>query len=312
VTTRAIVVDTDPGQDDAVALLLALASPELEVRAVTTVAGNVPLPLTARNARIVCELAGRPDVPVYAGADRPLARPLITAEYVHGRTGLDGADLPEPTMPLQREHAADFLVRVLQESPAGTITLCPLGPLTNVALALQRAPEVAGRIREIVLMGGGFSEGGNTTPAAEFNIYVDPQAADLVFSSGVPLTMLPLDVTHQALIKRRHLERLRAPGTRVGEAVAGWLEFFERYDVEKYGMEGGPLHDPCVIAYLLRPEIFGGRRCNVRIETTSELTMGMTVVDWWGMTGLAPNCTVIRRLDSEAFFDLLIERIARL
>jgi purine nucleosidase len=311
-TARAIVIDTDPGQDDAVALLLALASPELEVRAVTTVAGNVPLPLTARNARIVCELAGRPDLPVYAGADRPLVRPLITAEYVHGRTGLDGAELPEPTMPLQAEHAADFLVRVLRESPPGTITLCPLGPLTNVALALQQAPEVAGRIREIVLMGGGFSEGGNTTPAAEFNIYVDPQAADFVFSSGVPLTMLPLDATHQALIKRRHLERLRGLGTRVGEAVAGWLEFFERYDVEKYGMEGGPLHDPCVIAYLLCPEIFGGRRCNVRIETTSELTMGMTVVDWWGMTGLAPNCTVIRRLDSEAFFDLLIERIAHL
>ena len=311
-TARPIVIDTDPGQDDAVALLLALASSELEVRGVTTVAGNVPLPLTARNARIVCELAGRPDVPVYAGADRPLVRPLITAEYVHGRAGLDGADLPEPTMPLQAEHAADFLVRVLRESPPGTITLCPLGPLTNVALALQQEPEVACRIREIVLMGGGFSEGGNTTPAAEFNIYVDPQAADIVFSSGVPLTMLPLDATHQALIKRRHLERLRALGTRVGEAVAGWLEFFERYDVEKYGMEGGPLHDPCVIAYLLRPEIFGGRRCNVRIETSSELTMGMTVVDWWGMTGLAPNCTVIRRLDSEAFFDLLIERIARL
>jgi len=312
VTPRAIIIDTDPGQDDAVAVLLALASPELEVRGVTAVAGNVPLPLTARNARIVCELAGRPDVPVYAGADRPLARPLITAEYVHGRTGLDGADLPEPTMPLEAEHAADFLVRMLRESPPGTVTLCPLGPLTNVALALQRAPEIAGRIQEIVLMGGGFSEGGNTTPAAEFNIYVDPQAADLVFSSGVPLTMLPLDATHQALIKRRHLERLRGLGTRVGEAVAGWLEFFERYDVEKYGMEGGPLHDPCVIAYLLRPEIFGGRRCNVRIETASELTMGMTVVDWWGMTGLAPNCTVIRRLDSEAFFDLLIERIARL
>jgi len=312
VTPRAIIIDTDPGQDDAVALLLALASPELEVRGVTAVAGNVPLPLTARNARIVCELAGRPDVPVYAGADRPLARPLITAEYVHGRTGLDGADLPEPAMPLEAEHAVDFLVRMLRESPPGTVTLCPLGPLTNVALALQRAPEIAGRIQEIVLMGGGFSEGGNTTPAAEFNIYVDPQAADLVFSSGVPLTMLPLDATHQALIKRRHLERLRGLGTRVGEAVAGWLEFFERYDVEKYGMEGGPLHDPCVIAYLLRPEIFGGRRCNVRIETASELTMGMTVVDWWGMTGLAPNCTVIRRLDSEAFFDLLIERIARL
>ena len=309
---RPIVIDTDPGQDDAVALLLALASPELEVRGVTTVAGNVPLALTARNARIVCELAGRPDVAVYAGADRPLVRPLVTAEYVHGRTGLDGADLPEPTMELQEGHAADFLVRALMEAVPGTLTLCPLGPLTNVALAMQRAPEIVPRIREIVLMGGGCFEGGNATPAAEFNIYVDPQAAAVVFDSGVPLTMLPLDVTHQALIKRRHLERLRALGTRVGEAVAGWLEFFERYDVEKYGMEGGPLHDPCVIAYLLHPEFFGGRPCNVRIETASELTMGMTVVDWWGVTGLAPNCTVVRRLDSEAFFDLLIERIARL
>ena len=309
---RPIVIDTDPGQDDAVALLLALASPELEVRGITTVAGNVPLPLTSRNARIVCELAGRPDVAVYAGADRPLVRPLVTAEYVHGRTGLDGADLPEPAMALQEGHGADFLVQVLRESPAGAITLCPLGPLTNVALALQRAPEIVPRIREIVLMGGGCFEGGNATPAAEFNIYVDPQAAAVVFGSGVPLTMLPLDVTHQALIKRRHLARLRSLGTRVGAAVAGWLEFFERYDVEKYGMEGGPLHDPCVIAYLLHPELFSGRPCNVRIETTSELTMGMTVVDWWGVTGLPPNCTVIRRLDSEAFFDLLIERIAGL
>ncbi|MFH1331012.1 MAG: nucleoside hydrolase [Actinomycetota bacterium] len=309
---RPIVIDTDPGQDDAVALLLALASPELEVRGITTVAGNVPLALTSRNARIVCELARRPEVAVYAGADRPLVRPLVTAEYVHGRTGLDGADLPEPTMPLQEEHAVDFLVRALAEAAPGTLTLCALGPLTNVALAMQRAPDIVSRLREIVLMGGGFFEGGNATPAAEFNIYVDPQAAAVVFGSGVPLTMLPLDVTHQALIKRRHLERLRALGTRAGDAVAGWLEFFERYDVEKYGMEGGPLHDPCVIAYLLHPELFSGRRCNVRIETTSELTMGMTVVDWWGVTGLEPNCTVVRRLDAEAFFDLMIERIARL
>jgi len=309
---RPIIIDTDPGQDDAVALLLALASPELEVRGITTVAGNVPLPLTARNARVVCELAGRAEVAVFAGADRPLVRPLVTAEYVHGRTGLDGADLPEPEMLLQPEHAADFLVQAIREEAPGTITLCPLGPLTNIALAMRRAPEIVPRLREIVLMGGGFFEGGNATPAAEFNIYVDPQAADIVFTSGVPLVMLPLDVTHQALIKPRHLERLRALGTQVGDAVAGWLEFFERYDVEKYGLEGGPLHDPCVIAYLLHPEIFSGRRCNVRIETTSELTMGMTVVDWWGATGLDPNCTVIRRLDSEAFFDLLIDRIARL
>jgi purine nucleosidase len=312
VTTGPIIIDTDPGQDDAVAILLALASPELGVLGITTVSGNVPLPLTSRNARIVCELAGRPDVAVHAGAERPLVRRPVTAEYVHGHSGLDGFDLPEPLMALHAEPAAEFLVRAVMGAPPGTITLCALGPLTNVALALQAEPALAERLAGVVLMGGGFFEGGNTTPVAEFNIYVDPEAAEVVFTSGVSLTMLPLDVTHQALIKPQHLARLRALGNRVGAAVAGWLEFYERYDVEKYGLEGGPLHDPCVIAYLLRPEIFSGRRCNVRIETRSELTMGMTVVDWWGVTGLEPNCTVIRRLDAEAFFDLLIERMGRL
>jgi purine nucleosidase len=307
-----IIIDTDPGQDDAVAILLALASPELDVLGITAVAGNVPLKLTEKNARKVCELAGRPEIKVYAGAIRPLVRPLVTAEYVHGKTGLDGPDLPEPKMPLQKEHAVDFIVETLMEEESGTVTLCPLGPLTNVALALIREPRIAKRIRQIVLMGGGFFEGGNTTPTAEFNIYVDPHAADVVFRSGVPIAMMPLDVTHKALTTKKRVAAFRKLGTKVGTATAEMLEFFERFDEEKYGSDGGPLHDPCVIAYLLQPKLFGGREVNVSIETASELTMGMTVVDWWGVTKLPKNATVMRDIDSDGFFDLLVERLGRL
>ena len=310
---RKIIIDTDPGQDDAVAILLALASPEdLEVLAITAVAGNVPLPLTAVNSLKMVELAGRREVPVYAGCDRPMERPLITAEYVHGKTGLDGADLPDPVTALAPGHAVDRIIELVMSHEPGTLTLCPLGPLTNIGSALARAPEIAPRLREIVLMGGGFFEGGNTTPTAEFNIYVDPQAADLVFRCGAPLTVMSLDVTHRALMLPRHLDRFGRMGTPLGNAVYGLLTFYERYDVEKYGMEGGPLHDPCVIAYLLRPELFGGRQVNVEVEVQSELTMGMTVADWWGMTDRPRNAHWIRRIDSDGFFDLLVERLARL
>lgn len=309
---RKIIIDTDPGQDDAVAILLALASPELEVVGITAVAGNVPLALTEKNARKVCELAGRPDALVFAGAVRPLTRPLVTAEYVHGKTGLDGPDLPEPKMPLQAQHGVDFIIETILSNPGGAITLCPLGPLTNIALALIRAPEIAPKIREIVLMGGGFFEGGNVTPAAEFNIYVDPQAADVVFKSGIPIVMMPLDVTHKALTSRARVDRFRAMNTRVGDATAALLDFFERFDEQKYGTDGGPLHDPCVIAYLLKPELFKGRHCNVTVETASELTMGMTVVDWWHVTGRPANAMVMRDIDDAGFFDLLTERIGRL
>ncbi|WGT49919.1 nucleoside hydrolase [Thioclava nitratireducens] len=309
---RKIIIDTDPGQDDAVAILLALASPELEVLGITCVAGNVPLPLTSKNARVVCELAGRTDVPVYAGCDRPLARELVTAEYVHGKTGLDGIELPAPQMPLQEQHAVDFLIETLRDHPAGSVTLCPLGPLTNIATALRRAPDIAEKIAEIVLMGGAYFEVGNTTPAAEFNIHVDPQAAEIVFTSGVPLVVMPLDVTHKALTTRARVEAFRNLGTRVGHAVASWTDFFERFDMAKYGSEGAPLHDPCVIAYLLKPDLFTGRHINVEIETTSELTMGMTVADWWRVTDRAPNAMFMGDLDAEGFYTLLTERIARL
>jgi purine nucleosidase len=309
---RKIIIDTDPGQDDAVAILLALASPELEVVGITAVAGNVPLALTEINVRKTCELARRSDIKVFAGATKPLIRKLFTAEYVHGKTGLDGPQLPEPTMPLQDQHAVDFIIETVMNADQSTITLCPLGPLTNIAMALTRQPQIAPRLREIVLMGGGFFEGGNTTPAAEFNIFVDPHAADIVFRSGVPIVMMPLDVTHKALTKRARVERFRTMGTAVGVATAALLDFFERYDEQKYGTDGGPLHDPCVIAYLLAPQLFSGRQCNVMIETQSELTIGMTVVDWWGVTGRPKNALVMKDIDAEAFFELLTERLSRL
>ncbi|MGB3646158.1 MAG: nucleoside hydrolase [Mesorhizobium sp.] len=309
---RRIIIDTDPGQDDAVAILLALSSAEIEVAGITAVAGNVPLALTEKNARKICELAGRPDIEVFAGAVRPLMRALVTAEEVHGQTGLNGPHLPEPEMALQDRHAVDFLVETLMREESGSITLCALGPLTNIALALIREPKIAPRIREIVLMGGGFFEGGNITPAAEFNIHVDPHAADIVFRSGAPIVMMPLDVTHKALTTAKRIDAIRGLGTRIGDAVAAMLEFFERFDEEKYGTDGGPLHDPCVIAYLLRPELFAGRTCNVTVETTSELTMGMTVVDWWGVTGRPANALVMRDVDSNGFFELLTQRLGRL
>ncbi len=311
-TARKIIIDTDPGQDDAVAILLALASPEIEVLGLTCVAGNVPLALTAKNARIICELAGRPDLPVHAGCDRPLKRDLVTAEHVHGKTGLDGIALPDPTMPLAEGHAVDFLIETLRREPAGSVTLCPIGPLTNIATALHRAPEIAGRIRQIVLMGGAYFEVGNITPAAEFNIYVDPEAADIVFRSGVPLVVMPLDVTHKALTTRPRIEAFRALGTRVGEAVASWTDFFERFDMEKYGSEGAPLHDPCTIAWLLRPDLFAGREINVEIELQGKYTAGMTVADWWRVTKRAPNALFIRDVDADGFYALLTERLARL
>lgn len=310
---RKIIIDTDPGQDDAVAILLALASPEeIEVLGITAVAGNVPLALTQKNARIICELAGRPDIPVFAGCERPLNRPLVTAEHVHGKTGLDGPTLPDPTMPLQDRHAVEFLIDTLRAHPPGTVTLCPLGPLTNIATAFQTAPDIVGRVQEIVLMGGAYFEVGNITPAAEFNIFVDPESADIVFSSGVPIVVMPLDVTHKALVTRPRNDAFRALDTPAGIAVAQMTDFFERFDREKYGSDGAPLHDPCVTAYLIRPDLFTGRHINVEIETTSPLTLGMTVADWWRVTNRSPNATFMGDLDADGFFALLTERLARL
>lgn len=314
--TQKIIIDTDPGQDDAVAILLALASPEeLDVLGIVAVAGNVGLSQNARNALKVVELSGRTDIPVYAGCPRPMRRELVTAEYVHGDSGLDGPDLPEPQISLQSQHGVDFLIDTLRAHDTGTITLCALGPLTNIAMAMVKAPDIVERIQQIVLMGGAYFEVGNTTPAAEFNIYVDPEAADLVMRSGIQITMVPLDVTHQVLTTKPRIAALRDLGTRNGVAIAEMLEFFERFDEDKYGWDGGPLHDPCVIAWLLNPELFTGRQINVTIETGSELTMGMTVADYWGIMDAEKfphNVLFLRDIDADGFYTLLTERLARL
>jgi purine nucleosidase len=309
---RPVIIDCDPGHDDALAILLALGSPdELDVLAITAVAGNAPLALTEKNARKVCELAGRTDLPVHAGCDRPLARELVTAEHVHGKTGLDGPELPEPRMSLAGAHAVDAIVELLRARPPNTVTLCPTGPLTNIAAALGRAPDVAARIKEIVLMGGAIGEG-NITPAAEFNIYVDPHAAELVFEAGVPLVMHGLDVTHQVLVTPARLAAIRRLGTPLSRTVAELLEFYNVYDQTRRGRVGAPLHDPCAIAYLLNPALFGGRSCHVAIETKGEHTLGRTVVDWSRRTPHAPNALVINEIDADGFFALLTERLGRL
>lgn len=310
---RKIIIDTDPGQDDAVAILLALASrEELEVIGIVAVAGNVGLHHNAQNALKIVELAGRTDVPVYAGCSRPLRRQLVTAEHVHGDTGMNGPDLPEPRHRLQAQHGVDYLVDTIMAAEPGHITLCTLGPLTNVAMALIKQPAIAGRIAEIVMMGGAYFEVGNITPAAEFNIYVDPEAADVVLRSGIAITMLPLDVTHQMQSTQPRLEAIKALGNTAGAAVHAMLTFSESFDLQKYGWAGAPLHDPTVIAYLLRPELFQGRHCNVTVETASELTIGMTVADYWHVTGRARNVNYLRNGDAEGFYRLLTERLARL
>ncbi|MGR3197576.1 MAG: nucleoside hydrolase [Paracoccus sp. (in: a-proteobacteria)] len=307
-----IIIDTDPGQDDAVAILLALASPEIEVLGIVAVAGNVPLSLTTVNARKVVELAERTDIPVFAGCDGPLVRDLITAEHVHGKTGLDGTELPDPKMPLQPQDGVGFIIETLRREPAGTVTLVPIGPLTNIATAFRRAPDIAARVQRIVLMGGAYFEVGNITPAAEFNIHVDPEAAAEVFAAGVPLVVMPLDVTHKALTSREWVDRMRDLPNRCGPAVAGWTDFFERFDTAKYGSLGAPLHDPCTIAWLLEPDLFQGREINVEIETEGRWTTGMTVADWWRVSGRPANALFLKDVDRDALFDLISDRIARL
>ena len=245
-------------------------------------------------------------------AAAPLQRKLVTAEHVHGKTGLDGMTLPDPVMPLQDQHGVDFIIEALRREAAGTVTLCPLGPLTNIATAFKNAPDIIERVQQIVLMGGAYFAVGNITPTAEFNIYVDPEAADIVFKSGVDVVVMPLDVTHKALVTRDRVAAFEGLGTHVGQVVASWTHFFERFDIAKYGSAGAPLHDPTVIAYLLRPDLFSGRHVNVEIETESPLTLGMTVADWWGVSGRPANATFIGDIDADGFFDLLTSRLARL
>lgn len=311
-TQRKIIIDTDPGQDDALAILLALGSPELDVLGLTCVAGNVPLSYTTRNARLVCELAGRTDVAIFAGCDRPMVRPLVTAEEVHGKTGLDGPDWDAPAMALQDQHGVDWMVDTLMAADDGEITICPVGPATNVAMAMVREPRIIPKIAEIVTMGGGYFAGGNITPAAEFNVYVDPHAADVMYRSGVPIVAMPLDVTHKALMSREWIESVRSIGGDLGAKTAAMLSFYERYDLDRYGDLGGPLHDPATIAYLIKPELYQGKDVYVQIETHSEITMGMTVVDYWQNRGEPTNCRWVSEVDSDGFFALIHERLFNL
>ena len=296
-----ILLDCDPGHDDAIALLLALASPELELLGVTTVAGNQTLEKTTANAIRVLELVGRDDVPVAAGAARPLVREPFVAAYVHGETGLDGTDLAPARGRAVDEHAVDFLAEHVNG-----VTLVATGPLTNVALLLARYP--GSRPERIVLMGGAIAEG-NVTPAAEFNVWADPEAAKRVFASGIELTMVGLDVTHKALVAAQHKERLRAAG-RVGRTVAELLDFYDRFHREVYGFDGSPIHDAVALAYAFRPDLLETRHLNVEIDCESELCRGRTVVDVWRRTGREPNAHVAVEIDAPGFLELLLERIA--
>jgi purine nucleosidase len=294
---RRILIDTDPGIDDAVAILLALASPELRVEGIVAVAGNLPLGVTEANARAICELARRLDIAVHAGCSRPITRPPITAEHFHGSSGLGTLVLPPPTMALGREHGVDFTIDLLRRAPPKSIALCALGPLTNIAMALIKAPDIAERVGELVLMGGASRALGNTTPAAEFNIHADPHAAQVVFDSGLPVTMIPLDVTHQVRSTPERVARLAALGTPLAVAVAELLR--------PSGTGPSALHDPCVIAYLLAPDLFQGSRVNVAIECESALTLGMSVVDWRGVSSRPANAHVLHTVDADGVYALL-------
>ncbi|WP_137179770.1 nucleoside hydrolase [Roseomonas sp. AR75] len=308
-----ILIDGDPGVDDAIALLLALASPELDVVAVTTVAGNVPWERTFDNGRRVVALAGRKEVPVFRGCTGPLLGPVLRGKY-SGAGGLGGSLLPESDAPVQTAHAVDVITATLTEAAAAgaPITVCTMGPLTNLAVALARDPGIARGMSRIVAMAGAFLAGGNRTPSAEFNVLADPHAAEIVLRAGVPVVLAPLDVTFQALATPARVTALRARGGRVTALAAELITFYDRNDPARYGEPGGPLHDPCVIAYLLRPDLFGGRPAHVAIELQGSLSYGQTVGDFHGVTGKAPNATVLQQLDAPGFFDLLWGRLAAL
>ena len=294
------------------ALFLAMASSEdLEILGITTVAGNVPLELTQRNARIMCDITGCRDIPVFSGCDKPMLRDAITAEYIHGNTGIDGVDVFEPETPLQAQHAVDFIIETLLAADEASITLVPTGPLSNLGSAIQKEPAILAHVREIVVMGGAMREGGNRSPSAEFNILVDPHAAEIVFSCGRPIVVMGLDVTHQVLSTRERVERIRVLGNPVARATAGMLSFFHRYDSKKYGSEGAPLHDPCTVAWLLDPNLFQLRECNLSVETESELTMGHTAVDFWHVTDRPHNVRWAHAVDADGFYALLTNRLSR-
>ncbi|AWK83515.1 pyrimidine-specific ribonucleoside hydrolase RihA [Photobacterium damselae] len=303
-----IICDCDPGHDDAIALILALSRHELDVKAVTTSAGNQTPDKTLNNALRILTLLNRTDIEVAGGAKKPLSRDLIIAPDVHGESGLDGPELPDAKCKASSLTAFELIAKTLQES-SEPITLVPTGPLTNIAIFLSAYPHLHRKIKQIVLMGGAAGVG-NWSPAAEFNIFVDPEAADIVFKSGIPIVMCGLDVTHQAQIMDQDIERIRAIPNSIAQCVAELLDFFMIYHRNpKWGFEGAPLHDPCTIAWLLKPELFDAQDCYVSIETQGEHTQGMTVVDRYNVTGKNPNAKVLFGLNREGFVDLLVESL---
>ncbi len=309
VTPTPIILDCDPGHDDALAIALALARPELDLLAVTTVAGNAPLEATTRNALRILTLLERTDVPVAAGSAGPLVRPLRVAANVHGASGLDGADLPEPAVAARPEHAIELIRGVIEDAPS-PVMLVPTGPLTNIALLIRTYPRLLDRIAGICLMGGAVGEG-NTTASAEFNIWADPEAASIVFDAGRPLTMIGLDVTHQAIVNGADAGRLRALGTRTGRVFADLLEFFGRFHRERYGWDGSPIHDAVAVAHVALPGLVRTEAFRVDVETSSELTRGRTVADLHGLSGRPPNAEVGLEIDRARFVDLIVEAVAR-
>ncbi len=308
-----LIIDTDPGADDVVALLFALASPqELNIRALTTVAGNVRLDKTSRNARLAREWAGREEVPVYAGAPTPLMRTPIYAENIHGKEGLSGVTVHEPKAGLAEGSAVTYLIDTLRAAKLHSITIAMLGPQTNLALALIQAPDITQGVKEVVIMGGAHFNGGNITPVAEFNLFADPQAAEVVLKSGVKLTYLPLDVTHKILTSEARLKQIAALNNHASKLVGDILNEYVKGDMEHYGMSGGPVHDATVIAYLLKPELFTGREVNVVIDSREGPTFGQTIVDWYDGLKAPKNAFWVENGNAQGFFDLLTERLARL
>ncbi|MFV0335508.1 MAG: nucleoside hydrolase [Tropicimonas sp.] len=308
-----VIFDCDPGIDDAIALLGAFVAPELDIRAITPVCGNQPLDRTVRNALQICELAGRTEIPVHAGCHRPLCREPIHGQF-HGSTGLGNTVLPEPVKRIEATTAVDCLIDHLGRAARGEgakVTLCCLGPLTNVALALRMAPQIAGGIERIVMMGGAFREPGNRTLTSEFNVLADPHAAGIVFSAGLPMTVLGLDATHQVMLLPEHVARFAEVSGPIARTVAELMAFWDRNDARRYGSRGGPLHDPLVTAWLLRPDLFESRPARVFVEMESPLCLGQTVADWYGKTGEPANADIVTRVDAAGVIDFYLGLMAR-
>lgn len=309
---KPIIVDCDPGIDDTIALLTAFVSPELDILGITAVCGNQPLERAVRNTLQVCELGGRADIPVYAGCFRPMLREPIHGQF-HGKTGLGNTTLPEPVKKAEVISAVDFLIDALggAADKGERITLCCLGPLTNVAVALRMKPQIADGIERIVMMGGAYREPGNRTMTSEFNVLADPHATHVVFSADIPIVALALDATHQVMLKPEHVTEFSRVSGRISDTLAELMAFWDRNDVSRYGSRGGPLHDPLVIAYILAPHLFETQKARVFVEYESELCMGQTIADWHGKSGLDPNANIVTKVDAEGVIAFFLDRLSR-